>query len=587
MDGGREPPPVRFERVGFRYGGTGDQVLDEITLSVEAGSFVGLIGPTGAGKSTFCQMLNGIVPQFHGGALRGHAWIGASDNAEVPVSVLAREVGMVLEDPETQIVATSVETEIAFALENQCVPTGDIRSRLREALSLVGLDGLERKHPANLSGGQKQRLAIAAALALHPRLMVLDEPTSQLDPQAARDVFSILRRINRERGMTVIVASHAAEELAAFATRIVLLEGGRVAADGPPGTVFADVDTLARARVRPPEVTRAVAALAAADEGAGAALPVTLEGGRDWIAARAATLRALPLPGRSTPREPSVAAREAPALEVHGLHHVYPDGTEALRGVELSVGRGECIGLVGHNGSGKSTLVKHFLKLLSPSAGRVVAEGRDLAELGVADLARRIGYVAQNAHQQLFCASVREEVAFALRFRPDVPAAEIEPRVDRALAEMGLTAQADRHPVALARGDQLRTVIAAILALEPAILIFDEPTTGQDWQGALAILDVLRRLNAGGRTVVLITHHLYLLRGYVDRLVVLADGRVCRDGTLEDVLYDEAVMDAAGLTPPQTVTLSRGAPWLDALRPVAAEDIGDALARAATEGAVA
>ena len=152
---------------------------------------------------------------------------------------------------------------------------------------------------------------------------------------------------------------------------------------------------------------------------------------------------------------------------------------------------------------------------------------------------------------------------------------------------MDLTAQADRHPVALARGDQLRTVIAAILALEPEILIFDEPTTGQDWQGALAILDVLRRLNARGRTVVLITHHLYLLRGYVNRLVVLADGRVRCDGALEDVLYDEAVMEAAGLTPPQTVTLARGAPWLDALRPVAAEDIGDALERARIEGAVA
>jgi energy-coupling factor transport system ATP-binding protein len=562
--------PVHFDGVGFRYQGAEVQALDGVTLEIARGEFVGLIGPTGAGKSTLCQTLNGIVPQFHGGAWRGHGTVAGHDTVEVPTSIIARSVGMVLEDPETQITATTVESEVAFGLENQSMPPPEIRARVTEALALVGLAGMEAKHPANLSGGQKQRLAIASALALRPELVVLDEPTSQLDPQAARDVFAILRRINREHGMTVVVASHAAEELAAFATRIVMLSAGRVVADAPPAALLSRVGFLAEHAVRPPDVTQSIAALAGLMGDAAEALPVTLEAGRAWAEGRRAGLAALPPPPVLTS---PAAPREGAALSVEGLGHTYPDGTVALRDVDLALAPGSFVGIVGPNGSGKSTLVKHFLKVLEPTAGVVRAEGRDIAELTVSGLARRIGYVAQNAHQQLFCGSVREEVGFALRFRETE---DPEAKINAALGVMELSDVAERHPVSLSRGDQLRTVIAAILALDPEILIFDEPTTGQDWQGAVAILEVLGALNRRGKTVVLITHHLYLLRGYVDRLVVMSGGRVAVDGRLRDVLYDEAAMDAAGLAPPQTVGLARGLPWLEDLRPVNAADIREA-----------
>jgi energy-coupling factor transport system ATP-binding protein len=585
LDGGGGAPVLRFEGVGFRYGTSEIQALDGVTLEVREGEFVGLIGPTGAGKSTLCQMLNGIVPQFHGGAYRGRGTVAGHDTVDVPTAVIARSVGMVLEDPETQLTAVTVEAEVAFALENQAMPTPEIWARVGEALDLVGLSGLEKKHPAHLSGGQKQRLAIAAALALRPRIVVLDEPTSQLDPQAATDVFAILRRINREHGMTVVVASHAAEELAAFATRVVMLSEGRVVADGPPGEVFARVDFLAGRAVRPPDVTQTVAALAPRLAGAEAdaaeqppkgdggdrtppgALPVTLPDARRWAETRRAALAALPRPPEEAP---APHADAAPAMSVRGLGHV-----------DLDVARGGFVGIVGPNGSGKSTLVKHFIKVLAPTRGHVEVDGADIAGLSVAGLAQRIGYVAQNAHQQLFCGSVREEVGFALRYRSrrqTLPQEEIDRKVDAALDAMDLRDVAERHPVALSRGDQLRTVIAAILALDPEILIFDEPTTGQDWRGALAILDVLRRLNGRGKTVVLITHHLYLLHGYVDRLVVMCEGGVRLDGPLRDVLYDEAALSAAGLAPPQTVQLARGLPWLEDLRPVNAADIREALA---------
>ena len=569
---------LHFEGVGFRYGSSEVQALDGVTLDVGAGEFVGLIGPTGAGKSTFCQMLNGIVPQFHGGAYRGRGTVAGHDTVDVPTAIIARSVGMVLEDPETQLTAVTVEAEVAFALENQAMPTPEIWLRVAEALDLVGLSGLEKKHPAHLSGGQKQRLAIAAALALRPRIVVLDEPTSQLDPQAANDVFAILRRINREHGVTVVTASHAAEELAEFATRIVMLSGGRIVADGPPVEVFARVDFLARHAVRPPDVTLSITALSEHMGRLETMLPVTLDAARDWAAARRGALADLPAPAAFDEAVPR-AASARPALEVRGLGHTYPDGTAALGHVDLEIARGEFVGIVGPNGSGKSTLVKHFIKVLKPTRGRVEVDGGDIAELSVAGLARRIGYVAQNAHQQLFCGSVREEVGFALRYRSkrrSLPPEEIDRKVDAALEAMDLADVADRHPVALSRGDQLRTVIAAILALDPEILVFDEPTTGQDWQGALAILDVLRDLHRRGKTVVLITHHLYLLRGYVDRLVVMCEGGVRLDGPLRDVLYDEGALSAAGLAPPQTVRLARGLPWLDRLRPMNAADIRSA-----------
>lgn len=561
---------VRFEQVGYAYPGADRRSLSDIELIIEPGEMVGIVGATGAGKSTLCLTLNGIVPQFFGGDFYGAVTIGGADTTEDPTSSLAARVGMVFEDPETQITATTVESEVAFALENLNVPSAIMRARVDDALRAVGLEGLEHKHPANLSGGQKQRLAIASALALEPALIVLDEPTSQLDPVGNREIFALLARLNRERGLTVVIASHASEELAATASRIILLSEGRIVRDGTPGEVLGDVALMRAHNVRPPDVAQAYAAVTDKQTPNSHRLaPVTLEAGRALLVPL--------LPDRVEPcaEAAPIPTAAAPVLEARGVTHTYPDGTVALQGIDLSIGRGEFVAIGGRNGCGKSTLIRHFLNLLQATSGEVRVAGENVASLTVAQLAGRIGYVSQNAHQQLFCDSVEKEVSFALRLTRRSPD-EIAQSVAAALRAMKLEGLAARHPMSLSRGDRLRVAIAATLALEPEILIFDEPTTGQDWRGAVAILDICRALNQAGKTIVLVTHHLYLLPGYVGRLVVMNGGRVLADGPLSDVFYNGEMLAAASLAPPQTVALVAELPAFAraGVRPLSPADLG-------------
>lgn len=567
-------PLIRFEAVSYRYPACEGVALAGIDFSVRRGEIIGIVGATGAGKTTICLAMNGIVPQFFGGEFFGSVHIAELDAIETPTSQLAHKVGMVFEDPDTQITATTVEEEVAFALENLKVPTPEIARRVSDALEAVGLAGHEAKHPANLSGGQKQRLSIASALALSPDIIVLDEPTSQLDPVATVEVFAILERLNREDGLTVVVASHASEELAEIADRILLLADGRIVAEGPPDAVFSQTSKLSALKVRPPDIARSFEVLARCSPKASTpvALPVTLEAAGAVYAGQPPLELSTPATPASSPSTPSSGT----ALAVEGLTHVYPDGTQALRGVDLKVAQGEFLGIAGRNGSGKSTLVRHFLRLLSPTSGKVRVGGDDIAELKVSDLAKRIGYVSQNAHQQIFCDSVAKEVGFALTMMRRSKS-EIDVRVEQALASMELGWAADRHPISLSRGDRLRVVIAAVLALEPQILIFDEPTTGQDWRGSTAIVDILGTLNRLGKTTVLITHHLYLLPGFVERLVVMDAGKIVLDGSLRDVLYDRERLETAGLMPPQTVRFAEGVPGLRALRPLGPDDLASLL----------
>lgn len=541
-----------LEKVSYYYPRADRPVLVDLNLQLQAGEFFGLIGPTGAGKTTLCLALNGIVPQFYGGRFFGRIAVAGLDTIDHPTSRLARHVGMVFEDPETQLISASVENEVAFALENMKVPPEEIRARIPTVLEMVRLDGLEKKHPADLSGGQKQRLAIAAVLAARPELLVLDEPTSQLDPIGTQEVFAIIAELNRSLGMTIFITSHASEELAETASRVGLLVNGKLERVGPPGEIFSEVDLLEASQLRPPQVSATFHLIRRRGIPL-PAVPVRLEEGRAALA-RLAPLAHLPI---SEKREESLPpAEQPPLIRVRDLVHIYPDGTQALHGISLDIRRGEYLLIAGQNGAGKSTLVRHFLNLLRPSSGHVEVGGEDTRRLAVSELARKIGYVAQNPDQQIFNTTVAEEIGFALKNLGSSPA-QIRQRTEESLEAMGLEAVRGQHPLALPRGDRARVVIAAVLALQPEVLIFDEPTTGQDFRGAQYILDITRSLHAQGKTVIVITHHLYLMPGYVSRAVVLGKGTLLMDGGIRQVFHAVDMLRASYLVPPQAVLLAR------------------------------
>lgn len=547
----RTEPIVILDKVSYLYPRSKKPALCDISLEIQKGEFLGLIGPTGAGKTTLCLTFNGIVPQFYGGRFFGRATVAGLDTLEHPISTLARHVGAVFQDPETQLIATSVENEIAFALENLCVPRDEIKERIPRVLAAVRLEGTEHKHPHELSGGQKQRLAIAAALAMQPDLMVLDEPTSQLDPIGAEEVFTIVRELNRELGMTIVMASHAAEEMAEYADRIVLLFDGRIITIGSPDEIYSQVDVLYKHYLRPPQVSETFYMIGKR----GAPInwpPVRMSEGitlldtlrKQCVIAAPKSLSA-PLPRSSEP-----------LLSVKGLKYTYPDGTQALRGVSLDIREGEYVLIIGQNGAGKSTLVKHFLNLLQPSEGTVKVSGVNVEAFSVSELARRIGYIAQNPDNQIFSTSVGDEVAFALR-NLGYSAKEVEERTVETLEAMGLLAVREAHPLSLPKGDRARVVIAAILAMKPEIIIFDEPTTGQDFRGARFILDISRKLHQMGKTVIVITHHLYLMPEYAERVIVMGKGTILLDAPIREAYHQVELLRSTFLSPPQAVLLAQ------------------------------
>jgi energy-coupling factor transport system ATP-binding protein len=529
-------PIATLDSVSYMYPRSREPVLKDISLDIYKGEFLGLIGPTGAGKTTLCLALNGVVPQFYQGRFFGRATVAGLDTLDHPINQMARHVGSVFQDPETQLISTSVENEVAFALENLCLPREEILDRIPRVLEAVRLEGTERKHPHELSGGQKQRLAIAAALAMLPDLLVLDEPTSQLDPVGTEEVFDTVRELNKEMGMTIVMASHAAEEMADHADRIALLSLGELVVTGSPDLIYSDVDLLHEHHLRPPQV--ATTFYLAAKAGAPVNdVPVRLEDGLKALDSMQGHCTVAP------PEElPELPTRTGePLLSIKDLEHTYPDGTELI---------------IGQNGAGKTTLVKHFLSLLEPTQGIVAVGGIDTRELTVSELAGRIGYVAQNPDNQIFAATVGDEVAFALT-NLDFPEKEVEARVTESLESMGLLEVRENHPLSLPKGDRARVVIAAILAMKPEIIIFDEPTTGQDYQGAKYILEVSKQLHEMGKTVIVITHHLYLMPDYAERVIVMGKGTVLLDAPIREAYHQTELLRSTFLSPPQAVLLAQ------------------------------
>lgn len=503
-----------LSHVSFAYPGRDRLALSGVDWTVEPGSFVLLAGPSGSGKSTLLRCLNGLVPHFSGGAFGGTAIVDGHDTRNYPPRALARSVGFVFQDPEAQMVTTRVDDEIAFGMEQLGVPPLTMRKRVEEVLDLMGIASLRERGLATLSGGERQRVAVAAALALHPAILALDEPTSQLDPWGADDVLTALTRLNDDLGLTVVLAEHRLDRVLAHSDRLRLLDrDGALVADAPPRDVLPLMEEIAL-----PPIARLGRALGWSP------LPLTVKEGRQRVAADAAAGRIPPLPLADP-----APAQGAPVITVERLTAGFGRRI-VLRGVDLAVRPGELVALMGRNGSGKTTLLRTLLGLHAPESGRAIVLGRDAAKTRPADLAAGVGYVPQNPSSMLFANTVRDELAFTLRHHPG--GADPESTLDA----LGLLHAIDRHPRDLSGGERERAALAAILVGNPRVLLLDEPTRGMDADARVALAATLERLRRDGVAIVMATHDVELVAATATRVVIIGDGAIVADGGPRAVL---------------------------------------------------
>jgi energy-coupling factor transport system ATP-binding protein len=525
----------------FRYKRAEQPVFDGLNLAIRPGERVAVLGPSEAGKSTLALCVQGLIPRMIKGEFRGQVEVsGMSTNAVRPRE-LAGHVGILLQDFEAQLFCTRCDQEVAFGPENLALPRDELKVRVNRYLAAVDLAGMEARDPATLSGGQKQLLALAAVLALEPRLLVLDEPTSDLDPLRVEDLMATLERLCRELGLTLVLLGEDLR-LARLCSRVVLLAQGSILADGPPQEVLRRVDLFRDLGLQPPELPALFQELKQPE------LPLSLHEAIA-LAQRLGWDRQKSQAGPPAAEEPAPAA--APGQELLALRRVtyaYPGGPPVLQDFSLTVRARELTAILGPNGSGKTTLLKLLRGLIQPQRGEVwQAAGPEEF---------RIGFVFQNPDYQLFAEEVREEVAFGPRLL-GLPPEEVDRRVQTALAQVHLLEQAADDPFSLTKGQRQRLAVAGVLALAPQMIILDEPTTGLDHREQQDLLDLVRDLHGQGHTIIMVTHSMWAAATYAQRLVVLKDGKIILDGPTRKVLARERTMAGARLKPPAVVQLSR------------------------------
>jgi len=543
---------IEIKDLCYTYPQADKPAIKNINLTINKGEFILLTGPSGCGKTTFCRALNGLIPKFYNGEMTGQVIVNGLDTAEHSTTELAQHVGLIFQNPDNQIFALTVEKDIAFGLENLGKPKETMYKEIDWAAEVTGIQDLRQRATHELSGGQKQRLTIASVLAMHPSIIVMDEPTSFLDPVGAEHIFDVLDQLNRELGITVIIIEHRIDIAAKYVNRIIVFDQGQVRSDGAPVDILSDEDT----RLLGVGIPRILSlAKRFKDIDLFSPLPLTADKFYGDILSR--------LPEKAGKienklpfdlQELSGEHHHKPLIETKGLLFDYPGNVHALKGVDLTIHQGDYVAIMGENGAGKTTLVKHFNGLLRPKEGEVFFEGEDISEKSVAQLARRIGLVFQNPDDQLFEESVEKEISFALH-NFGVKDSLIEKRVNWSLNLLGIEQYRKKSPFTLSGGERKRVALASVLAWDPDVLVLDEPTIGQDYGQKERLRHFLMQLRTQGKTVVIVTHDVEFVAESQPRIVLMAGGKVITEGSTKEIMINTGALEQCSVAQPEITRL--------------------------------
>ncbi|WP_066505845.1 ABC transporter ATP-binding protein [Abyssisolibacter fermentans] len=543
---------VEIKSLSFKYKDQEEtKAISNINLEIEKGQFVVIMGPSGAGKSTLANCLNGLIPHFIKGEYEGKVWIHGKNAKEESVSKMAKDIGLVFQDFEAQLFSTNTKLEIAFGPENFNVNKDEIEERIQRVLRIVDLKSFENRQPATLSGGQKQRLAVGSVLACEPNVLCMDEPTTDLDPAGKLGIFNIAKELHQNKDITLIIIEHETEE-ALNADRLIIMENGEIIRDGKPENILRDIETTDRIGIMSLQVPKYFSEVLKLDNDK---LPLNPEQGFKSFNENSLEI-ADDMYNKLLKQDQERDAKYGEAvIKVKDLQHQYPNGKKALKGASLEIREGEFLAVLGHNGSGKTTMVKHFNGLLMPTDGDVVVCGKNTKESSIFEIGKEVGYVFQNPDHQIFADTVYDEVAFSPKIR-GCSKEEIDIRVKEALRAVEMEGYEKEDPFTLTKGERQRIAVASILSARPKVIILDEPTTGLDYKEQRAMMELIKKLNEEGHTIIMITHTMWVVSEYAHRVAVVKDGKIEMYGKTRDVFSKEKELLDLYLKTPHIVSLS-------------------------------
>ena len=534
---------IKFDKVSFTYAGSTTPALHNINLLIKAGEIVLITGPAGSGKTTLCSCINGLIPHYHEGELLGDVTIGPYNTRKARVGGIASLVGMVFQDPESQLVTNSVVDEVAFGPENLGIPRDEINLRVMQALKATRLLGYEERDPHSLSGGEQQACVIAATYSMHPEIYVLDEPLANLDPQGRKQVLELIVKMAKERGKTLVIVEHALEEILPLVERVLIMDKGQIIRDGTVEEILKAGDI--KGVFRRPDVVRLAESIRLNS------LPMKPED-----LSREIYEHYKPKKLENVIKNERTNGFKTPIIHFDTVSYTYQGDQEAITNVTLTIYEGEFVALMGRNGSGKTTLVSHIIGLLKPDEGKVMVAGHDTSETPTHILAKDVGFCFQNPNHQIVSFNVRDEMTFGLKAH-NIDPSEYESRIVEALKIVNMQDFLDAEIFDLGKGQKQRIALASVLTLKPKILVIDEPTTGQDPEMAHDIFKIIKKLNDNGTTVICITHNVELAALFAHRAIVLNHGKVAYDGSISDLMLDEELMQSNSLELPDITKLAK------------------------------